>query len=263
MFIYKLLESEKRMFERNRRHHPGDGGHHAHGHHAHGEEGFEAGTQNDGSMQEGSIQEASIQREGRGGPEGRGGRGGRSGAGRHGGPPGSHGGPGGSGGRARRGEARYVVLDAIRNGARHGYEIIKSLDERSNGRYAPSPGTVYPTLQYLEELGLIRAEQEGERRVYHLTETGAADLDTRKAELEMFWSRFADAACSTVGQTEIGFLQEELEHLRRTVWGGLRGALERDDTETVRRVRQAVEHCRSEVRSIVSEPGSSTAASKE
>ncbi len=233
------------MFDRNRRHHPGEGGHHTHGrgHHVQNAEGFEAGAQNDRSMQT----------EGRDVPEGRGGRGGR----------GRPGGPGGPGGRARRGEARYVVLDAIRKGAKHGYEIIKSLDERSNGRYAPSPGTVYPTLQYLEELGLIRAEQEGERRIYHLTEAGAADLETRKVELETFWSRFAGAAPSAIENTEIGFLQEELEHLRRTIWVGLQGALEREDKETIRRVRQAVERCRSEVRSIVSEPVGSSAISAE
>ena len=71
--------------------------------------------------------------------------------------------PGERGGRARRGEARHLLLDALRDGPKHGYEIIKALELRSGGQYAPSPGTIYPTLQFLEDASLIRAEQQNER----------------------------------------------------------------------------------------------------
>ena len=81
------------------------------------------------------------------------------------GPGGEH--PGERGGRARRGEARLSCCWTFcGTGPKHGYEIIKSLESRSGGQYAPSPGTVYPTLQFLEEAGLIRAEQQNERKVY-------------------------------------------------------------------------------------------------
>ena len=182
--------------------------------------------------------------------------------GRHGGPPrhggrgGDHetgrGGPfGGHRGRARRGEARYVLLDALRGGPKHGYEIIKFLEERSAGEYAPSPGTVYPTMQYLEDLGQVRSDQGPERRVYHLTEAGQAELDARAGDLNDFWERFGSAATSVASRPEIGFLQEELENLTRTVWKGLRGMADQDDPAKVRLVRQAVERCRGEVREII------------
>ena len=61
---------------------------------------------------------------------------------------------------------RYILLDALRDGPKHGYEIIKTLEERSGGKYVPSPGTVYPTLQYLEDQGLVRATEEADRRIY-------------------------------------------------------------------------------------------------
>lgn len=181
----------------------------------------------------------------RGGGPGRGGR-------RPGGP-GGHGGPGGPGGRARRGEARYLLLDALRDSPKHGYEIIKALEERSSGQYAPSPGTVYPTLQFLEETGLVRSEQEAERRVYHLTEAGKAELEARAEELKAFWAWFTRPTPSAASQTELGFLQEELDVLSRTIWGGLHNAGNQEDIETIRRVRQAVETCRNEIRQILTE----------
>ncbi len=172
--------------------------------------------------------------------------------GRGGGHGGEHGGRGGGPrGRARRGEARYVLLDALRDGPKHGYEIIKSLEERSAGEYVPSPGTVYPTMQYLEDLGQVRSDQGVERRIYHLTEAGQAELEARAEDLAAFWARFGGAATSAASRPEIGFLQEELENLGRTVWSGLRGLADRDDPAKVRLVREAIERCRGEVRGII------------
>ena len=137
--------------------------HHSHGHHHH-----ESAHHHEGDQAE------------RGG--GRHSRGGGASRGDH---------SGGPHGRARRGEARYVLLDTLRDGPKHGYEIIKALEERSAGRYTPSPGTVYPTMQFLEDQGLVRAEQEAERRVYALTEQGRAALESHAADLTDFWARFS------------------------------------------------------------------------
>ncbi|WP_169218293.1 PadR family transcriptional regulator [Brasilonema sp. UFV-L1] len=159
-------------------------------------------------------------------------------------------------GRVRRGEARYVLLDALRDEPKHGYEIIKALEERSSGQYAPSPGTVYPTLQYLEDMGLVRADHQAARRVYHLTETGRVELEAHAQEVDAFWGRLKEPDTSAASLAEIGFLQDELDHLTRTVWGGLRNALNSDDRETIRRVRQVIEQCQNEVRRILTEPDS-------
>ena len=159
----------------------------------------------------------------------------------------------GRGGKVRRGEARYVLLDALRDGPKHGYEIIKTLAERSFGQYAPSPGTVYPTLQFLEDLGLVSANQEAERRIYHLTEKGQAELNTHADEIDIFWSRFKKPDTSIASQAEIGFLRDELYLLERTVWSVLRNAPSSDDREMIRRVRLAVEQCRNEVRRLITE----------
>jgi DNA-binding PadR family transcriptional regulator len=151
------------------------------------------------------------------------------------------------GGRARRGESKYLLMEALRGGPKHGYEIIKSLEERSGGPYAPSPGVVYPTLQFLAEAGLVRAAQDGDRRVFHLTEEGESELAAHADEVAAFWSQFAPPTAAAA-RAEIGFVEEELEYLARAVRGGLRGD---PDAELVRRVRQAIEKCRSEVRRLI------------
>lgn len=153
--------------------------------------------------------------------------------------------------RARRGDARYILLDALRDGPKHGYEIIKTLEERSAGHYIPSPGTVYPTLQYLEDQGLVRATQEAERRIYQLTEAGQAELDAQTEQVTAFWKRFADQGVAAASQHEVNFLQDELEHLNRIVWTGLHPAIAQGRQETIRRVRGAVEECQTKIREII------------
>lgn len=160
-----------------------------------------------------------------------------------------HGHHGRRGGRARRGEAKYLLMDALRDGAKHGYEIIKSLDERSGGRYAPSPGVVYPTLQFLTEAGLVQVEQEGDRRVFRLTDKGLRELDAHADEVADFWTQFAPPT-TTAARSEVGFLEEELEYLLRAVRGGLRGD---PSAERVRAIRQEIENCRNQIRSLIAE----------
>ena len=125
----------------------------------------------------------------------------------------------------RRGDARYILLDALRDGPKHGYEIIKTLEERSGGKYVPSPGTVYPTLQYLEDQGLVRATEEADRRIYQLTDAGQAELEAQALQIAAFWQRINGSTVAPATQQELSFLQDELDHLERVVWSGLRLAI--------------------------------------
>jgi DNA-binding PadR family transcriptional regulator len=142
-------------------------------------------------------------------------------------------------------------MDALQDGAKHGYEIIKSLEERSGGQYSPSPGVVYPTLQFLAEAGQVRAEMDGDRRVFHLTDDGRRELAAHTDEVTGFWSQFAPPTASAA-RAEVGFVEEELEYLIRTVRGGLRGD---PDAERVRSFRQLIENCRNDVRRVIAASG--------
>jgi DNA-binding PadR family transcriptional regulator len=75
-----------------------------------------------------------------------------------------------------QGDLRLIALALIAEQPRHGYEIIKLLDERTSGWYSPSPGIVYPTLTFLEEVGYLTAQAEGAKRLYTITDEGRAHL---------------------------------------------------------------------------------------
>ncbi|WP_399938259.1 PadR family transcriptional regulator [Streptomyces sp. BBFR25] len=81
-------------------------------------------------------------------------------------------GRGGPRGRARRGDVRASILALLKDRPMHGYEMIQEIAERSGGAWKPSPGSVYPTLQLLEDEGLIASESEGGKKLFALTETG-------------------------------------------------------------------------------------------
>jgi DNA-binding PadR family transcriptional regulator len=97
-------------------------------------------------------------------------------------PPGPAGyfGPGpvpfGAAPKVKKGDVRAAALALLAEGPRNGYQIIQEIAERSHGIWRPSPGSVYPALQQLEDEGLIRANEDGGRRTYHLTDGGRAHV---------------------------------------------------------------------------------------
>jgi DNA-binding PadR family transcriptional regulator len=136
-------------------------------------------------------------------------RGEQWGAGRHGGRFGGRfdrggfggrfGGPDGMGGdemmRARRmlaqGDLRLLALALIAQAPRHGYEIIKLVEEKTGDWYSPSPGIVYPTLTYLEEAGYVTASTEGAKKLYTITDEGKAYLDANRDIIKVVLDRLA------------------------------------------------------------------------
>jgi len=91
-----------------------------------------------------------------------------------------------------QGELRLVLLALVRDEPRHGYELIKAIEELTDGQYAPSPGAVYPTLQMLEDEGMItEAKAKGSRKPFEATEEGVAELDRRTDEVEQLMRRLA------------------------------------------------------------------------
>jgi len=119
--------------------------------------------------------------------EGRGGWGGDWGSG--------WGGGGGRRGRGRvfePGELRLVLLRLIADQPRHGYDLIRAVEEMTHGTYAPSPGVVYPTLTMLLDMGQIEeAEAEGSRKAFRITADGEAQLDEKKDEVEALMAKLS------------------------------------------------------------------------
>src|SRR5215470_16753209 len=98
------------------------------------------------------------------------------------------------------GEVRMAILSLLSEGPKHGYQLMKELTERSGGLYRASAGSVYPTLQQLEDEGLVRAEMQSGRRVYSLTEEGRRELASDPEGVHRIWERAGQ--CEDWGRPE-------------------------------------------------------------
>jgi DNA-binding PadR family transcriptional regulator len=93
------------------------------------------------------------------------------------------------------GDLRLVILRLIAEKPRHGYEIIKEIEERVAGAYSPSPGVIYPTLTLLEELGYVAVSPgEGARKLHEITEAGRAFLTANGPAVDALFARMAEAS---------------------------------------------------------------------
>jgi DNA-binding PadR family transcriptional regulator len=125
---------------------------------------------------------------------------GESGRGRHGRGHFHHRGRGGRGRVFDQGDLRLVILSLLAEAPRHGYEIIKSIEDKLAGAYSPSPGVVYPTLTHLEELGHASlAGTEGGKKLYAVTDQGKAFLEQNRAAVDALQARMAQ-----IGEAEHG-----------------------------------------------------------
>jgi DNA-binding PadR family transcriptional regulator len=106
-------------------------------------------------------------------------------------------------------ELRLVLLKLIEEQPRHGYDLIREIEERSGGAYAPSPGVIYPTLTMLDDMGLVEARAEGARKAFAITDAGTAELAEKAEEVAALFQRLA----------ELG------EHHARTSGGPIRRAM--------------------------------------
>ena len=140
---------------------------------------------------------------------------------------GRHGGGGDDMLRAGRmlaqGDIRLIALALIAEQPRHGYEIIKVLEDKTAGWYSPSPGIVYPTLTYLEEAGYVTAQAEGSKKLYSVTDEGRAHLEANKDFVDAVMERFAAIGARVERHRERERAEaREGEELPRSIRGAFR-----------------------------------------
>ena len=141
--------------------------------------------------------------------------------------------------RMRRGDMKFLLLEVLKEGPRHGYEIISELENRFRG-YRPSPGSVYPTLQMLEEGGFVTSEEVDGKKVYTITDAGLKLLEERGER------RFEEASPE---MKEAFAIRESLRKLAGAVVDGARGT----DEETLKRINEILNKARKEVYSVLAE----------
>ena len=151
-----------------------------------------------------------------------------------------HFGRGGS--RARRGDVRASILALLVDRPMHGYEMIKELEERTGGLWTPSAGSIYPTLQLLEDEGLVRGEEEDGKRRFELTADGKKQQDESGGKLP--WDEVTAGAAP-----ELVRLKRSLEQLHVSAAQVVHGGTD----EQRARVRELLEEARRKIYGILAE----------
>ena len=152
-------------------------------------------------------------------------------------------------GRAGRmfeqGDLKYVILRLLDEKPRHGYEIIKELEERFGGSYVPSPGTVYPTLTMLEDMGYARAiPEEGGKKVYEITDEGRKYLAEHSTTVDDIFERIAKFV-EGFTDTPMMELNQAFQRLARTTYKTATGHL--GEKEMLERLRDIIRRAADEI----------------
>ncbi len=160
------------------------------------------------------------------------------------------GGPFRGGRMFEQGDLKFVILRLLADKPRHGYDIIKELEERSGGRYAPSPGTVYPTLTLLEDMGYARATvEEGGKKVYAITDEGQAYLAANKSTVDDVLERLAEVGASIFGE-QMRPAHEAMAGLGRAY---VHATMHRSaDSAYVTKLVEIIKHATQEIDAVVS-----------
>jgi len=144
-----------------------------------------------------------------------------------------------------QGDLKYVILQLLDEKPRHGYEIIKELEEKFGGAYSPSPGTVYPTLSMLEDMGYATARQEeGGKKIYEITDAGKTYLAENRSTVDDIFQRIADFGGSFFGESMLELSQAFKNVARATYTVGPRHA---KDPERIRKIREILERAAKEI----------------
>ena len=146
----------------------------------------------------------------------------------------------------QKGDLKYVILDLLKDKPRHGYDIIRELEEQSYGFYKPSPGVIYPTLQMLEEMGYATSTEQEGKKVYSITEEGLKFLanqsdiaDGVRRQMKHKWS-FKNIGRMAMIMREYHELEELLD-----------SSFRRLDVDKAEQIRQILSQTYQEIESVL------------
>ena len=146
-----------------------------------------------------------------------------------------------------QGHLKYVILQLLEEKPRHGYEIIKEIEERFSGAYSPSPGTVYPTLTLLEDLGYARAKpEEGGKKIYEITDEGRAHLAENKPLIDDIFSKIEEFAQSLFGEPMMD-VNRGLKNVASAIYGAKRHGRSADQ---IRKIKDILEKAAGDIEAV-------------
>jgi len=150
-----------------------------------------------------------------------------------------------------RGDFKYLILDLLNGKPRYGYELIRELEERFHGFYSPSPGVIYPTLQYLEDMGYVTSREQDGKKIYTITKEGMRFLEDQsqavndiRTNLRRGWGPWSSEL-----RDQFRDVMHEIRDLGRLI--GRRSR--RINSEKIRRIREILRKTSEEVEKILRE----------
>jgi DNA-binding PadR family transcriptional regulator len=149
--------------------------------------------------------------------------------------------------RFERGDIKYVILDLLRERPSYGYEIIRALEERFGGLYTPSAGTVYPTLQMLEEMGYVTSSQSEGRKNFTITPAGTQFLKDQKSQVADVRDRMRGLGDRISSAVEVHDMVDRMKDMLKTVKHNRRNI----NPETIRRIREVLERAQREIEDLL------------
>ena len=150
-----------------------------------------------------------------------------------------------------KGDFKYLILDLLRDKPRHGYEIIRELEGKSHGFYSPSPGTVYPTLQYLEDMGYVTAKEQDGKRVYTITEAGLKFLADEVGTVDGIKDHMRDHWCDWGSEFGAQFREIMLQY--GEIGKALGKRVRRMSSDKLPRIGAVLKNALAEIEKIISE----------
>jgi DNA-binding PadR family transcriptional regulator len=163
------------------------------------------------------------------------------------------GGPFRGGRMFEQGDLKYVILQLLDEKPRHGYEIIKALEDRFGGMYSPSAGTVYPTLTLLEDLGYARVNlEEGGKKTYSITDEGRAYLAQNRSAVDDIFDRISELGATFLsdGMMEVN---RAIKDVAQATYRGAPRVFR--DKDAVAKIKESLERAAREIEEIVRASG--------
>lgn len=148
-----------------------------------------------------------------------------------------------------RGDLKFALLELLQERPMHGYEMMKALEERSGGFYSPSAGSIYPTLQLLEDRELVTVNETGGKKVYSITEAGRAFLGEHRREEPEFVPPWAREFGRRWNDPDMQTLRNETVEVARLFAVAGRQAL--GDPQTLTRLRTIIEGVRKDLSDLI------------
>ena len=147
----------------------------------------------------------------------------------------------------QKGDLKYVILDLLKQKPRHGYEIIRELEEQSHGTYKPSPGAVYPTLQMFEDMGYTTTAERDGKKIYTITEEGQKFLAERKESADEVRSHMKRRwSFKNIGR--MAMIMKEYHAIENLLSRGFR-TLDADQTQ---RIKEILVNAQRDIENVIS-----------